>query len=178
MAYPSSQGPARVASVTSTLSATARAIWGRAGRSMASELRRTSRWATSAHQLVVVARVYLVGGDVVVGEHLAVERRAGQELAVGSDVGDAPGLHEHHAVGEGDRGRAVGDEERRAPLRRAQRREDLNFLDGVDRARRRVEDQDRRIGQQGAGDADALALATGQNDDALSHDGLALAAHP
>ena len=66
----------------------------------------------------------------------------------------------------------MGDDERRAPLRRAQRREDLKLLDGIDRARRRVEDQDRRIGQQGAGDADALALAPGQTDAALAHDGL------
>ena len=42
----------------------------------------------------------------------------------------------------------------------------------VERARRLVEDQDARIGDQRARDGDALALAAGQRRAALAHDGV------
>ena len=43
---------------------------------------------------------------------------------------------------------------------------------GVERAGRLVEQQDRRVAQDGAGDGDALALAAGQRHAALAEQGV------
>ena len=46
------------------------------------------------------------------------------------------------------------------------------FAFRIERAGRLIEQQDRRIAQNGAGDGDALALAAGQGDAALAHFGV------
>ena len=82
---------------------------------------------------------------------------------------DAALVHDHQPVHGGDGRQAVGDGDH--GLAGHQVVELL--LDGrlhlrVERARRLVEDQDRRVLQQHAGDGHALALAAGQLDAALA----------
>ena len=72
-------------------------------------------------------------------------------------------------IGERDRRQAVGDDERRAPRHRLVERElDLALGRGVDGGGGVVEDQHARVGQQRAGDRQALALAAGQRQPALA----------
>src|SRR5205085_12152009 len=72
-------------------------------------------------------------------------------------------------VGAGDRAEAVGDDEGGAALEQVgQRRLDELLALGVEVAGGLVEDQDLRVGQDRAGDADALALAAGQLEPALA----------
>ena len=92
-------------------------------------------------------------------QHLAVARAGGEQLVVRAVGHDPAAVDQHHAVGEGDRGRAVGDDDRRPPLHHlGQRVADLVLLGRVDRGRRVVEDQHPWVGQDGPGDGDALAL--------------------
>ncbi len=68
-----------------------------------------------------------------------------------------------------DLGQAVGDEQGRAAFEHAlDGALDLVFGGAVDGAGRVVEDQDARVGEQGAGDGDALALAAGERHPALA----------
>ena len=57
--------------------------------------------------------------------------------------------------------------ERLAPRERAEVVDDLGLGLGVEVGRRLVQDQDRRISQEGAGDRDPLALAAREFDAAL-----------
>ena len=93
-------------------------------------------------------------------EHAAVEHRPLEQLLVGALLDRAPVIEQHHAVGERDRGRTVGDDDRR-PTRHhlAQRGADLVLLRGVHRRRGVVEDQHARVGEHRARDGDALTLA-------------------
>ena len=73
---------------------------------------------------------------------------------------DLARLHHQDGVGVADRREAVGDHE--AGAVRAQRRHrllDEHLGAGVDRAGGLVEDQDRRVGEEGAGDGEQLLLA-------------------
>ena len=82
------------------------------------------------------------------------------QLVVRAVFGDTTALYGEDAVGQPERRQAVGDHEHRAPsrdLRHALVHDALAFV--VERAGRLVKDQDARIGDQGAGDGDALALA-------------------
>jgi len=77
---------------------------------------------------------------------------------------------------------AVGADHARQPVRQDQRRAapretidrllDHRLVLGVDRGQCLVEDQDRRVAQQGAGDRQPLALAARQIDAALAEDRL------
>ena len=81
-------------------------------------------------------------------------------FAVGDD---APRLEQHHPIGERDRGRAVRDDERGATLHHlGQGIADLVFLGGIDGRGGVVEDQHPWVGEDGAGDGNALALTTGE----------------
>ena len=65
------------------------------------------------------------------------------------------------------------NEQRRAPVQHAvDRALDLVFGGAVDGARRVVQDQDARVGKQGARDGDPLALAAGKRDSSFPHHGL------
>ena len=69
-------------------------------------------------------------------------------------------LEHDDQVGVADRREAVGDHEGGAAgEQRPQRALDLALGADVDRRRRLVEDQDPRVGEQGAGERDELALA-------------------
>ena len=80
-----------------------------------------------------------------------------------------PALEHDDLVGQRDGGEAVGDDERRAPGHHlAQRRLDRLLRRGVDGRGGVVEDEDARVGQQRAGDGDALALAARERQAALA----------
>ena len=82
-----------------------------------------------------------------------------------------PCVDQHHPVGEGDRRGPVGDDDRGAPAHHlAERGADLVLLGGVDRRGGVVEDQHARVGEDGPGDGDALALAARQREAALTDD--------
>ena len=87
---------------------------------------------------------------------------------------DDPALvHHDDLVGLADRREAVGDDERGpAPQQAPQRRLDQALGLGVDAARRLVQDQDARIGQQGAGEGEQLPLPDREADAALLDLGL------
>jgi len=77
-----------------------------------------------------------------------------------ADLGNAAPVEHHDAIGVLDGGQAMGDDEGGAALAQGvERLLDLAFRLGVKRRGRFVQNQDRRILQQGAGDGDALALA-------------------
>ena len=72
-------------------------------------------------------------------------------------------------VGQRDGREAVGDDERGPPGHRlAQPRFDLRLGGRVDRGGGVVEDQDARIGEQGAGDRHPLALPAGEGEATLA----------
>src|SRR5215468_3416446 len=85
------------------------------------------------------------------------------QLVVRAVLGDAAALDGDDAVGRPDRRQPVGDNEHRPAardLRHVLMDDALALV--VERAGRLVEDQDARIGHQGAGNGDALALAARQ----------------
>ena len=89
-----------------------------------------------------------------------VQLRALEQLGVVA-VGEHPPAVEHDdLLGEGDGREAVGDDEGRAPGHRLVEREPDQALGGrVDRGGGIVEDQHARVGQQRAGNGQALTLA-------------------
>ena len=102
--------------------------------------------------------------------------RTRRGVAAGLD--DPAAVDDVDAVGAAHGRQAVGDQERRAaghqPLQRLLH---LRLALGVERAGRLVEQQDRRVLQEGAGDGDPLALAAGQPRAGLADQGVvALAA--
>ena len=97
----------------------------------------------------------------------------GDELVEGAGLDDAALVEHQDAVGVADRGEAVGDHEGGAALHDlVERRLQLALGRGVERARRLVEDQDRRVLEERAGDRQALALAAGERAAALADDGV------
>src|SRR5687768_6901960 len=95
--------------------------------------------------------------------HVGVEAALAQKLGVGAALGD-PALvedddlvgidHGRQTVGDDDGGAARGDA--------AQGLLDRRLGSAVERAGGLVEDQDRRVLEEGTGDGDALLLAAGQ----------------
>ena len=87
-------------------------------------------------------------------------------------IDQPPSMEEQNPVGQADLRKPVGDQERRAPLEDPPHGLlDLVFGGAVDGAGRVVEDQDRRVGEESAGEGNALALAARQGDAALADDG-------
>ena len=102
-----------------------------------------------------------------------VEAAALQQLLVGAAVDDPAAVDDDDLVGERDRREAVGDDEGRPALHHlAQAALDRRLGARVDRGGGVVEDQDPRVGEQGAGDRDPLALAAGEGQAALADQGL------
>ena len=107
-------------------------------------------------------------------------RRAGsrgpplrEQLVVRALLHQLAVVQHHDQVGVADRGQAVGDHERGAAHHQVvERVEDHGLGLGVDRRGRLVEDQDRRVADEGARDADALALAARELRAALAELGL------
>src|SRR5438552_2389643 len=105
------------------------------------------------------------------------ERRvaaAGEDqVLVAADLDDATAVEDDDLVRIADGRETVGDRDRRAALREAVERllhEPLGL--GVERARRLVEDEDRRVAQDRARDRDALLLAAREAVAALADDGV------
>ena len=79
---------------------------------------------------------------------------------MGALLDEAAAVEDEDAVGVADRREAVCDDERRAARgQRPQGMQQQRLGAGVDRARRLVEDQDRRVGDVRTDEADDLALA-------------------
>ena len=92
-----------------------------------------------------------------------IQPLARHQFGVRALLGDAALLHDDDAVGVFDGGQAVRDDQRGAVLHQPGQRlldETLRFR--VERARRLVEKQDRRILQDRTGDGNSLALAAGE----------------
>jgi hypothetical protein len=90
-------------------------------------------------------------------------RARGQQLGVRALVDDAAFVEEHDPISQSDRCRPMSDDDRRPPAHhRRERVADLVLLRRVDRRGRVVEDEHPRVGQDRAGDGDALSLTTGQ----------------
>lgn len=82
------------------------------------------------------------------------------ELVEAAHFDDPAVIHEDHQIGLAHRRKAVGDDEGRAVLaQRIDRFLDTRLRLDVERTGRLVEDEDRRILEDGAGDGDALAFA-------------------
>ena len=82
-----------------------------------------------------------------------VETRLSGEFGVGADLHDATLVEHEHTVGVGERGEAMRDHERRrATAARPQGLDDEGLGLGINRAQRVVEDEQRRVFEQGAGD--------------------------
>src|SRR6185369_12017189 len=89
-----------------------------------------------------------------------VEAAGGEQLAVAAHFDDTAGVDDDDAVGALDRREAVRDDEAGAPLHQpVERLLDQALGLGVERRRRLVEDQDRRVLVDRPGDRQALALA-------------------
>ena len=85
---------------------------------------------------------------------------------------DAALLHEEDMVRPGDRGQAVRDDEHDpVPLDLCQRGDEGAFRLRVERRGRLVEDQDRRIAHQAAGNGESLLLADGEGPAPTSEHG-------
>src|SRR6266853_3712090 len=95
--------------------------------------------------------------------HAAVELAALEQLLVPPFRDDLAAVEDENAVGVANRGQAVRDHERRAAGAQPPQggKHDL-FGNGVERRRGFVEDQDRRVLDDGARYAEALAFAAGQ----------------
>src|SRR6185295_5822706 len=117
-----------------------------------------------------------VGFEVVLFVvELFVAAGGGEELGVGAALDDLSSFEDEDLVGAADGREAVGDDERSAAAAEgAEAVLDLGFALAVEARRRLVEDQDGRVGQDRAGDGDALALAAGELDAALADDAFVL----
>src|SRR5215210_7410917 len=87
---------------------------------------------------------------------------------------DYPAVLEHDdQVGIADRGEPMRDDEGRPRAEEGpQRALDLPLRADVDRRRRFVEDEDARVGQEGAGEGDELTLAEREARPALAEVGV------
>ena len=107
------------------------------------------------------------------GEQLAVELRRVPQLGVGALGDDATFVENEHAVGQAQRRRSVGDQDRRARAEVFfQRVVDGLFGARVDGRRCVVEHEHRRVGERGAGERDALPLAARQREPPLADHGV------
>ena len=102
-----------------------------------------------------------------------VEAVLGEEGGVVALFDDLALIQDVDAVGSADGAQAVGDDDGGASCSsRSQALLDQGFGDGVDIGGGLVQDEDARVGQDGAGDADELALADGEVDAAFQDPGL------
>ena len=99
----------------------------------------------------------------------AIGAVAADQLGVPAGLDDAPLVEHQDAVGADHARQPMRQDQGRASGREAvDRLLDHRLVFGVDRGESLVEDQDRRIAQQRAGDRQALALPAGQHDPALA----------
>ncbi len=95
--------------------------------------------------------------------HVEVDAAARDELVVAPGFDDAALVHDEDLIAIGDGAEAVADENDGAVLfESAKRFDDEGLVLGIEGAGRFVEDEDGGLGEQSAGDADALALTPGE----------------
>ncbi|CAA9321894.1 MAG: hypothetical protein AVDCRST_MAG40-1504, partial [uncultured Gemmatimonadaceae bacterium] len=129
-------------------------------------------------QLGEPVRGHRGGGAAAAGARLGlvqlgVEAAEGEQVLVGALLDHAALVDHEDEVRARDRGQAVGHHERRPPLHEPlERGEDDGLRARVDRGGRLVEDEDRRVLEEGAGHRDALALAARQARPALAEEGV------
>jgi len=76
---------------------------------------------------------------------------------------DAPVVDDEHLVGMTDRGETVGDDKARPAIHQLPERcLNIDFSACINAARRFIEDEDLRIGKDGAGDGKQLPLPFAQ----------------
>ena len=98
-----------------------------------------------------------------------VEPVLGDEFGVGSLLDDSSVLHHQDPVGGQNGGEAVGDDQRGAALHQpVERLLHQDFIFSVERRSGFVQQQDRRVLENGAGDGEALPLATRKRHAALA----------
>ena len=86
-----------------------------------------------------------------------------QKLHVRPPLDDPPAVHHHDQVAVEHRREPMRDDQRGAAAREpVEGVADQRLALGVERRGRLVEEQDRRVAQDGAGDREALALAAGE----------------
>jgi len=118
----------------------------------------------------------LVGVGVVFGlesDEFGVAAVGGHEFVVGADFADAAVFENDDAVGVADGAESVGDDECCSALHElCEASLDESFAFGVEVAGGFVEDEDGGVGEDGAGDGDALFLSAGEADAALADEGV------
>ena len=104
-------------------------------------------------------------------EALIPSALAGDKLGMVAALDDAAAINDEDAVGIGDGGEAMRDDQRRAPGRKlGQRLLDRPLRLRIQRRGRLVEDQDRRVLQEDASNGETLLLAAGELHPALADD--------
>ena len=107
------------------------------------------------------------------GGEIRVQPATGHEFSMCAHVDDASAVHHHDAVGALHSGESMGDDEGGAPLHGLfERGLHSPFALRVERAGGFVQQQQRGVLQNGAGDADALALSAGQAHAAFAQIGV------
>ena len=106
-------------------------------------------------------------------DHVVVMTARVHQLLVGADLGDGSAIKHEDAVGMANRAQAVGDDKRGAAVEQSgQALLDQPFALGVEVTGGLVEDEDARVGQDGPGDGQPLALAAAESHAALADQGL------
>src|SRR5208337_2135802 len=117
----------------------------------------------------------IVFDGVLPGVQLEVAALRGVQRLVGAALQDAAILHDQDLLGAANGGKTVRDNECGAAAHQvAQTLLDERLRFGVEAGGGFVENQDARIGKNGAGDGDALLLAAGQLHAAFADDGVVL----
>ncbi len=94
----------------------------------------------------------------------AVQIAAAQQFVMRADVGDQPLVHHDDPVGQGQRGQAVGDDNRRPiPGEDFQHPVDQLLALQIDLAGGLIQDQDRGIAEDRPGQGNSLPLTAGKH---------------
>ncbi len=114
----------------------------------------------------------MLGADEGLVE-LLVQAAGVTQFVVAAPFDDPTVVEDEDLIGVGDRRQTVRDHERGAPTERlGECLLHMGLVFGVEMTRRLIEDHDRRILQQHAGDGEPLLLTTGQSVAALADDGV------
>ena len=126
----------------------------------------------AARRLGFLDRLGRLGFPRLLRHQPGIDAAGPHQRAMGAALGDAPAVEHEDAVAADDAGEAMGEHQGRAPAHQpVERLLDHRLVLRIDRRERLVEQQDRRVAQQSAGDGDALALAAGELDALLADDG-------
>ena len=106
-------------------------------------------------------------------DQLGVEAAAREQAFMGPGLDQAPGIEHRDQLGVAHRRQPMGDDDGGALAHQlGERVPHLRLADRVEMRGRFVEDQHRRVLEEGAGDRDALALSAGELHAALADAGV------